>query len=160
MRACCMPLYVSLCCCCLAAPPCLLHLSCSYYAVVPLSLLPAEWYQQQQWRQLPTNAIDVVTHAAPALQQLPHLPAQLNRLQKLVSDAACVVCPVRGLRDYANTLCVQCISQLRLLTCARSIEPAARWYKLGCAWHQRLICLTCVTLPHCDACAPVAQPEA
>jgi hypothetical protein len=60
---------------------------CSYYAVVPLSLLPASWFEQQQWQRL--------SHQSPAaagaavnsfLHQLPALPEELNRLQKLVGQ--------------------------------------------------------------------------
>jgi hypothetical protein len=65
--------------CCLCSP---LHAIASYYAIVPLSLLPSDWFQQQHWRQLPANAVEAL---APAVQHLQQLPAQLNRLQRLVS---------------------------------------------------------------------------
>jgi len=64
---------------------------CSYYAVVPLSLLPASWWQQQRWQQLPglspsseaAAAVDAV-HSIP--QQLTALPGDLNSMQRVVSN--------------------------------------------------------------------------
>lgn len=60
----------------------------SYYAVVPLSLLPASWWQQQRWQQLPglspsseaAAAVDAV-HSIP--QQLTALPGDLNSMQRV-----------------------------------------------------------------------------
>lgn len=57
----------------------------SYYVVVPLSLLSASWYQQQQWKELPHQPLAAAAgHAAHTLStQLKGLPAQLNRVQRL-----------------------------------------------------------------------------
>lgn len=67
----------------------------SYYIVVPLSLLPASWFHQQQWQQLvaaagssnaPTAAATALQAAVEAVQhRLTALPAGLNRVHRLVS---------------------------------------------------------------------------